>query len=334
MYLARYWKKEKDKVRCYLCPRKCLIPKGKTGFCWARKNIDNKLYSLVYARPSSIGIDPIEKKPFYHFHPGTNTLSFATVGCNFRCKFCCNWEISQAKIEQIAPKEVLPSEIIKIAERNRVQGIAYTYIEPTIFFEYAFDTAKIAKPKGFYNVFVTNGYAMEKPLKDIKPYLDAAVIDFKGNNEKFYREFTMAELEEVKKGALRYKQIGVHIEITNLIVPGLNDNFDELRDFAMWIKEKFGKDTPYHILRFFPTPKMTEPQPTSFEILKKIYDISKEEGLNYVYIGNISDAKYNNTYCPNCGKLLIERMFMQTTQMNLTKDKKCPNCGTKISIVM
>ena len=246
---------------------------------------------------------------------------------------CCNWEISQARIVEMFPREVLPKEIVQIAEKNKVQGIAYTYVEPTIFFEYAYDTAKIAKPKGFYNVFVTNGYAMEEPLKDIKPYLDAAVIDFKGNNEKFYREFTSAELEEVKKGVLKYKKIGVHIEITNLIIPGLNDSLDELRDFAKWIKEKVGKNTPYHILRYFPTPNMRKPGPTPLETLKKAYDISKEEGLNYVYIGNIEEQKYNNTYCPNCGELLIERAFMQTIKINL-KDGKCPKCGTKIPIVM
>lgn len=333
MHLAKYWKKEKKYIRCELCPRRCIIPKGNIGFCRVRKNINGKLYSLVYGKPSSIGIDPIEKKPFYHFHPGTKTLSFATVGCNFRCKFCCNWKISQAKVEQLSKEEVLPKDMVKIAETKDVQGIAYTYIEPTIFFEYAYDTAKIAKPKGFYNVFVTNGYSMEKPLNDIKLYLDAAVIDFKGNNEKFYRDFTSAELEEVKKGALKYKKIGTHIEITNLIVPGLNDNLDEMKDFAKWLREKFGKDVPYHILRFFPTYKMQKPEPTSFEILKKIYDISKEEGLNYVYIGNVEEEKYNNTYCPVCGELLIERHFMQTLKINLTKDNRCPKCRTKIPIV-
>ena len=333
MYLARYWKKEGEFIRCELCPRRCIIPEGKVGFCRVRKNIGGKLYSLVYGKPSSIGIDPIEKKPFYHFYPGTKTLSFATVGCNFRCKFCCNWEISQAEVNILPQKEVLPKEIVEMAEKEKVQGIAYTYIEPTIFFEYAFDTAKIAKPKGFYNVFVTNGYAMERPLNDIKPYLDAVVIDFKGNNEKFYREYSSAELEEVKRGVLKYKKIGVHIEITNLIVPGLNDNLDELREFANWIKEKLGKDTPYHILRYFPTYKMQTPPPTPVEILKKVYDVSKEEGLNYVYIGNIEETKYNNTYCPTCGELLIERQFMQTTKINLTKDNRCPKCGTKIPIV-
>lgn len=333
MYLARYWKIENGKLRCYLCPRKCFIPEGKSGFCGVRKNIDGKLYSLVYGRPSSIGIDPIEKKPFYHFYPGSRTLSFATIGCNFRCKFCCNWEISHAKIKEMYSKEVMPNEIVRIAKAHGVKGIAYTYIEPMIFFEYAYDTAKIAKESGFYNVFVTNGYAMEEPLNDIKKYLDGAVIDFKGNNEKFYREFSMAELKEVKKGVLIYKKIGVHIEITNLVVPGLNDNLDEMKDLALWIKKKLGKDTPYHILRYFPTEKMPKPGPTPFETLKKIYEISKDVGLNYVYIGNISDPKYNNTYCPKCGELLIERMFMQTIRLNI-KDGKCPNCENKIPIVI
>lgn len=334
MHLAKYWKKEKGFIKCELCPRKCLIPEGGVGFCNVRKNVGNKLYSLVYGKPSSIGIDPIEKKPFYHFHPGTNTLSFATVGCNFRCKFCCNWEISQAKVERFSEEEVLPEDMVKLAEENKVQGLAYTYIEPTVFFEYAYDTAKIAKSKGFYNVFVTNGYAMDKPLNDLKHYLDAAVIDFKGNNEKFYREFTAAELEEVKKGALKYKKRGVHVEITNLIVPGLNDNLEELRDFAKWVREKIGKDTPYHVLRFFPTFKMQKPRPTPFEKLKKIYDVSKEEGLNYVYIGNVGEEKYNNTYCPICGNLIIERRFMRALKINLAEGNRCPKCGAKIPVVV
>lgn len=334
MELARYWKKQGNVIKCLLCPRTCLISEGKFGFCGVRQNIGGKLYSLVYGHPMSIAVDPIEKKPFYHFKPGTSALSFATLGCNFRCKFCCNWQISQAKIEQLSPEYVPPEQIVQLALSSNSQGIAYTYIEPTIFFEYAYDTAKLAKKKGLYNVFVTNGYAMTKPLKDIKPFLDAVVVDFKGNNEKFYREFSMAELDEVKRGALRYKKIGVHLEITNLVVPGHNDNLEELRQQIKWIKRNLGKNTPYHILRFFPTEQMPEPGPTDINKLLQIYKIAKEEGLNYVYVGNAPEAQYNNTYCHKCGTLLIKRSYMSMIENKITKDGRCPNCKTKIPVIL
>lgn len=332
MELARYWIHSKNFIKCKLCPRQCVIPEDKTGFCGVRKNVNGKLYSLNYAHPIAINLDPIEKKPFYHFHPGTIAFSYGTFGCNFRCKFCCNWDISQAKLEN-EPAELSPTELVSSAISSEAQGIAHTYNEPTMFFEYAHDIAKLAKPKGLYNVFVTNGYSMGKPLKDIKPYLDAAVVDFKGNNEKFYREFSMADVELVKNGALRYKRLGVHLEITNLVVPGHNDNLEELREQIKWIYKMLGKNTPYHILRFYPTEKMPKPEPTDVKTLEKIYDIAKEEGMNYVYIGNI-DTKYNNTYCHKCGELLIERRFMHATKINIAKDKKCPKCKTKIPIVI
>ncbi len=333
MYKARYWEKENGNVKCELCPRKCIIPKGKTGFCNVRKNIEGELYSMVYERPCSINVDPIEKKPFYHFHPKSEVLSIATIGCNFRCKFCLNWDISQAKIDKMYPEKVPPKKIVEIAKENKVNLIAYTYTEPTIFFEYAEDIAKIAKKENLKNVFVTNGYAMEKPLNNIKKYLDAVVIDFKGNNKEFYEEFSMAKIEEVKRGAILYKKLGIHIEITNLVIPGKNDDLVEMRELSKWIKKNLGKNTPFHILRFFPTRTMPSPEPTKFSKLKKIYDIAKEEGLNYVYIGNSKESKYNNTYCPKCEELLIERVLMNTTSINLTDDNKCPKCNEKINLV-
>ena len=332
MELSRYWSKDGSLIRCKLCPRKCNIPKDKTGFCNVRKNIDDKLYSLNYGHPIAINLDPIEKKPFYHFHPGTTAFSYGTFGCNFRCKFCCNFDISQAKIQEKLP-DVSPEEMVSSALQANAQGIAHTYNEPTMFLEYAYDIAKLAKPKKLYNVFVTNGYAMDAPLKDMKKYLDAVVVDFKGNNEKFYREFAMADVEEVKRGVLKYKKIGVHVEITNLVVPGQNDNLEELRDQIKWINKNLGSNTPYHLLRFFPTPQMPKPDATGIKILENIYDIAKEEGLNYVYIGNVN-SKYNNTYCHNCKEPLIQRSHMFADKINLTKDKKCPNCKTKIPIVI
>ncbi len=333
MHKAKYWKNKNGNVKCELCPRKCVIPKDKTGFCNVRKNVDGELHSMVYERPCSINIDPIEKKPFYHFYPGSKVLSVATMGCNFRCKFCCNWDISQAKIEKTYPEKVPPKKIVEIAKQNDIDLIAYTYTEPTIFFEYAEDIAKIAKKENLKNIFVTNGYAMEKPLNSIKKNLDAVVIDFKGNNKEFYEKFSMAKLEEVKNGALLYKKLGIHIEVTNLVIPDKNDDLNEMRELSRWIKKNLGKNTPFHLLRFFPTPEMPSPKQTKFSTLKKIYEIAKEEGLNYVYIGNTENPEYNNTYCPNCNELLIERFLMNTTKINLTNDNKCERCNEKINLV-
>jgi pyruvate formate lyase activating enzyme len=327
---ARYWEIEKGKVHCKLCRRGCFIPEGKSGFCSVRKNVENKLYSMVYGRPAAINIDPIEKKPFYHFNPGSAALSLGTLGCNFRCKFCCNWELSQAKVDE-AFKYVKPEEIVETAVSSGCQGIAYTYVEPTIFFEYAYDIAKLAKEKGLYNVFVTNGYAMEKPLKDITPYLDAVVIDFKGNNENFYREYASAELDEVKQGALLYLKTKAHIEITNLVVPEKTDDPDEIRELAKWISKHFGSDTPMHLIRYFPTLGFNKLPPTDIKTLEKLYAVAKKE-LDYVYIGNVAETVYNDTYCPKCETLLIDRLGFNIEKYNI-KDGKCPKCGTSINIV-
>ena len=330
MHLAKYWKLEKKAIRCGLCPRKCAIIGDKTGFCGVRKNIGNKLYSLVYGRPAAINIDPIEKKPFYNFNPGSKVLSLGTLGCNFRCRFCINWEISQAKINE-AFEERLPEAIVETAVKTGCQGIAYTYVEPTIFFEYALDCAKLARKKGLFNVFVTNGYSMPKPLKDMKPYLDAAVIDFKGNNEEFYNEASMASLKEVKKGALRYKSCtNAFIEITNLVVPGKNDSPDEVLEQVKWIKKHFGKQTPYHLIRFYPSHKMTDTPQTPVETMVKLYKLAKEE-LDYVYLGNIDGTNYDNTYCPKCKALLIKREMFASDNAGL-QDGKCKKCGSTINI--
>lgn len=330
MHLARYWKPEKEAIDCELCPRQCVIPKSKTGFCMVRKNIGNKLYSLVYARPAAINIDPIEKKPFYHFNPGSKVFSIGTLGCNFRCKFCINWDISQAKINEEF-EEKTPDEIVDMAVRTRSNGIAYTYVEPTIFFEYALDTARIAKKNGLFNTFVTNGYAMSKPLKDIRPFLDAVVINFKGNNEEFYQESTQASLKEVKKGALKYKTYtDAFIEITNLIVPGKNDSPDEIREHARWVCKHFGRETPYHLIRFYPSHKMQNSPQTSEDSIRLLYRTAKEE-LDYVYAGNIRDSGMDDTNCPKCGTLLIKREGFFSKNMGL-KGGLCRKCGSKINV--
>jgi pyruvate formate lyase activating enzyme len=323
MHEASYWKKEKDLVRCGLCQRECNIHNLGYGFCRVRQNVGNKLYSIVYARPAAINIDPIEKKPFYHFHPGTRALSLGTLGCNFRCKFCCNWDLSQAKINEDF-REVLPEEIVKIATESSCQGIAYTYSEPTVFFEYALDCAKLAKEKGLYNMFVTNGYSMLKPLKDIKPFLDAVVIDFKGNNEDFYQESAMASLKEVKKGALRYKSYtNAFIEITNLIVPGKTDNPDELVEHVKWVAKHFGCETPYHLISFFPTHKMSELPHMPAETVIRLAELAREH-LDFVYAGS------DSTICPKCEEELVQREGFSVLK-NSIKGGKCPKCGTKVN---
>jgi pyruvate formate lyase activating enzyme len=330
MHPAKYWKQEGSLIRCGLCPRKCSISKDKTGFCGVRRNIDNKLYSLVYGRPAALNVDPIEKKPFYNFNPGSKVLSLGTLGCNFRCKFCINWDISQAKINE-SFEERLPEEIVHLALKTGSQGIAYTYVEPTIFFEYALDCAKLAKKKGLFNVFVTNGYSMQKPLRDIKPYLDGVVIDFKGNNEDFYKEASLASLKEVKKGALQYKNnTNAFIEITNLVVPGKNDSPDEILEQVKWIRKHFGRQTPYHLIRFYPSHKMADTPQTPVETMVKLYKLAKEE-LDYVYLGNVDGTNYDNTCCPKCGELLIKREMFSSENINL-KDGKCGKCKSKINI--
>lgn len=328
MEKARYWKLEGNGVRCELCPRKCKIPKFQNGFCGVRKNIGNELFSLVYARPAAINVDPIEKKPFNHFYPGSKTLSLGTLGCNFRCKFCCNWDISQAKINETF-NEVKPEKVIETAIKTKSQGIAYTYVEPTIFFEYAIDCAKLAKEKGLYNVFVTNGYSMAKPLKDIKPYLDAAVINFKGFNEDFYKKSSGADLKEVKKGALRYKtNTNAFIETTNLIVPGKTDDEDELVAQVKWIKKHFGKETPYHLIRFFPTHKMRDLPHTPTATMSRLCELAREH-LDYVYCG----WQDNDTFCPKCKTRLIKRDGFSVSENKLTKQGKCFKCNSKINVI-
>lgn len=333
MHLADYWKKQGKIIRCQLCQRQCRISEGAFGFCGVRKNEAGKLYSIVYARPVAINVDPIEKKPFYNFNPGAKLLSFGTPGCNLRCKYCCNYSISQARLDEMHVPEIRPEEIVRMAKESKCQGIAYTYTEPTIFFEYARDTAKLAKKAGLFNVFVTNGYIMDKPLKDISPCLDAVVINFKGFNKKFYKEFTTAELEKIKKGALNYKKYTkAHIEISTLVVPGVDDSLKEFKQFVHWIKKNFGKSTPLHLIRFFPSYKMMDMPQTPVETMNKMLAIAKKEGLEYVYPGNVPDHELNNTTCPNCGEILIRRDGMQTIGYYVTKDKRCPKCKRKVNV--
>ena len=329
---ASFYKKVEDAVRCGLCARECTIPEGSTGVCRVRKNVKGKLYSLVYGKICSMAVDPIEKKPLYMFAPGSNTLSISSIGCNFKCQFCCNWQISQEA--PISGENYSPEQIVKIAKKQGVQGISYTYVEPTIFYEFAYDTAKLASEQGLYNTFVTNGYTKPEAIKKISKYLDAATVDFKGSaNPDFYRKFSqIPRVEPVFDALLAYKKNNVYLEITNLIVPEFGDSLEDLRKLCKWVVENLGNETPFHILQFFPTHRMTDVPRTPVEKLENAYKTAKEEGLKYVYLGNVHGHKYENTYCPKCGELVIERTIMGVKKFLLKRDLKCTHCGEKIPI--
>ncbi len=324
---AMYFNKLKNNfVKCNLCRKHCIIKEGVYGDCNARKNIDGNLYSMVYGRIASLGIDPIEKKPLFHFFPGEQTLSYATSGCNFHCKFCQNWEISQQKPKNVVYEEISPEGIVNIAKNHSLNIISHTYTEPTVFYEYAFEVAEKSNLLGMKNVFVTNGYIEYAPLKKISKFLDAANIDLKGFNEKFYRNVCGAELDEVLKSIKLYKKYKIHIELTNLVIPQKNDNFDEIKQMCEWIVKELGKNVPLHFSAFFPSYKMRSSAPTNPKTLYKAKEIAVDSGIRYVYAGNI-DAE-ENTYCYKCNHLLIKRRNFKVLLNNLVGGR-CPNCGAK-----
>ncbi len=322
-----------NKVNCCLCARRCAINDGGLGFCMVRKNQDGSLFTLVYGKAISSCVDPITKKPLSHFNPGALVMSIATVGCNFRCQFCDNWMISQEK--QISGQDLPPDQVVKSARDNGCQGISYTYTEPTIFLEYALDTAKLARQVGFFNTFVTNGYMTSEAVRTIAPYLDAATVDFKGGADPdFYKSVSsVPSVEPIFLALKEMKRHGIHLEITNLVVPKTGDSIDRIKQLALWIRDNLGRDTPFHLLRFHPDFKMTTTAATPIEILEKAYMNSKDQGLNFVYLGNVPGHPAENTYCPSCNELLIKRYSFEITKWNLTKDLRCPVCGHEIPIV-
>jgi len=286
MKLAELYKKEKDKIRCLACSHKCLISEGKTGICGVRKNIEDKLYLLVYGKVAAMNVDPIEKKPLYHFLPGTASFSIGTVGCNFRCDFCQNFEISQiSKRGTIYGKEISPEEVVKRAIQTKCKSISYTYNEPAIFIEFVRDIAKIAKKKKLKNILVTNGYFSKESFDYIKDYVDAMNIDLKSFSEKFYIKYCGGKLKPVLDTIKRAHEKGIHIELTTLVIPGLNDSEKEFEEVAKFIAS-VDKNIPWHISRFFPMYKMIDKQITPLETLRKAERIGKKY-LNYVHVGNV-----------------------------------------------
>jgi pyruvate formate lyase activating enzyme len=327
-----YDKTEGDKVKCSLCSRRCLIQDGSTGFCRVRKNVSGKLYSLNYAKACAANIDPIGKKPLSHFHPGASVLSIATVGCNFRCQFCDNWDISQET--EIVGRDFPPEDVVNAAKNSGCQGISYTYTEPTIFFEYAYDSSVLAHKQGLFNTFVTNGYMTTEAVRTISGYLDAATVDFKGGGDpQFYRQFSsVPSVEPIFDALKEMKKCGVHVEITNLVVPKIGDSIKQISQLATWIEDNLGKDTPFHLLRFHPNYELTESSSTEVKSLEDAYGAAKEAGLDYVYLGNVPGHRYENTYCPECSELLVKRQSFSIVKWNMTSDMKCPNCGKSIAI--
>jgi pyruvate formate lyase activating enzyme len=316
-------------VQCHICPRNCVIQPGKRGFCQVRENRKGTLYALSYGKLVSVHIDPIEKKPLFHFLPSSSAFSIATAGCNLRCKFCQNWEISQRTPDEVDYVYIEPQDLVKKAKESGSPTIAYTYTEPTIFFEYMLETAKLAKKEGLKNIMHSCGYINEAPLKELVKYLDAANIDLKGFSDDFYAKISEATLEPVLKALKILKEAGVHLEITNLVLTGYNDDPQLLTKMCLWIKENLGVDTPLHFSRFFPMYKLTSLNPTPVETLEKARQIALDCGLKYVYIGNLAGNPAENTYCPKCKKMLIERRGYFIVQNNI-EDVKCKFCGEEI----
>ncbi len=316
-------------VQCELCPKNCLIEPGQSGECRIRVNLDGRLVAVTYGYPCSVHVDPVEKKPLFHFLPGTPILSLATVGCNLHCKNCQNWEISQENPENIQAHHLPPDQVAPLAQRYDCLSIAYTYTDPAVFYEYALDCAIEAKEAGLKNVLVTAGYMNPKPMKNLYQHVDAANIDLKALSDDFYRDICDGTLEPVLNTLVTAKSMGVLVEVTNLLIPTLNDSSEDIRKLCAWVVENMGRETPLHFSRFFPNYRMKNLPPTPPDTLDRAREIADAEGLHHVYVGNIHRPEASNTYCASCGKLLVERVQYQVVQ-NRIASGACPDCRTKV----
>jgi pyruvate formate lyase activating enzyme len=331
---ALLWKEGKEhKIKCNLCFRRCTIPDGKRGFCGVRENRAGRLYTLNYGLASSIGVDPVEKKPLFHFYPGSLVYSLGTVSCNFRCLHCQNYSISQTPLEEASDMlvECPPEEAVRRAKTQKCRGMAWTYNEPTIWFEYVLDSAKIAKEMGLYTVLVTNGSFTHEALELISPYLDAVNIDIKAFNEEFYRKVARAKLAPVLSRVADCVREGIHVELTYLLIPGKNDREEEIESFVEWVAG-LSREIPVHFTRFHPDHLMLDVPPTPLKTLEKARRIGLEK-IKYVYTGNVPGYEGENTYCYNCGELLIKRYGFMVKVAGLTEDNLCKRCGTKIALI-
>ncbi len=327
---AMHWEPREDgMVRCVLCPTRCVLRDGERGQCRVRANYGGKLYSLVFGAVVALHVDPMEKKPLFHFYPGRQILSLATAGCNLGCRFCQNWSISQAFPEKTPFRRLMPAQIVDAARKNLIPAIAYTYTEPSVYYEYMLETARLARAAGLKNVLVSCGYMNEKPLRELAKVMDAANVDLKGFSEDFYREYCNARLQPVLDALKILREEKVHVEITNLVIPGGNDDPDMIRRMCQWIRKEMGAETPTHFSRYHPDYKMERPGPTPASTLEMAARIAREEGLKNVYIGNIATSGGEDTLCPNCAKVLIRR-YGFTVRENALVNGCCPNCGHPI----
>ncbi|MDT8377434.1 MAG: AmmeMemoRadiSam system radical SAM enzyme [Desulfotignum sp.] len=328
-----YDKLENKRVRCRTCSHFCVLKPDRRGKCGVRENQNGRLMALNYGKVIAHGVDPIEKKPMYHLKPGSRSYSIATMGCNFLCRFCQNADIAQIDHEQstrIEGRTMTPEQIVDNAVASGCQSISYTYTEPSVFFELAFDTARLARNRGLFNVFVTNGYMSADLVHQVAPYLDAANVDLKAFNDTFYQTFCNARLAPVLDNLKRLKQAGVWVEVTTLLIPGLNDHTEELRSLARFITDELGKGTPWHVSRFHPAHQMTDRGATPAATVEAAWQIGRNAGLDYVYVGNLPGSSHTHTFCPDCETRVVERQGY-TTRSHMEENGICPGCGTRIS---
>jgi pyruvate formate lyase activating enzyme len=327
---ALYWDKLGDRrVKCRLCPRECETGPGERGFCRIRENRSGVYYTLVYGSAAAINVDPIEKKPFFHVLPGARALSIGTAGCNLRCKNCQNWELSQSRPEQVDSDKLLPEAAASQARSLGCQALAYTYNEPVVWYEYMLDCADAGHREGVRSVMVSNGYINREPMRNLLPHLDAVKVDWKAVTEDFYSRYCGATLQPVLNTMNRVKALGKWLEVVYLVIPTLNDSDADIRGAARWMKMYMGTEVPLHFSRFIPLYQLKDLPPTPVATLERCYEVAREEGISFVYVGNAPGHKHESTYCPGCGKLLIERLGFEVSK-NLLKEGKCPGCGRVI----
>ncbi len=327
---ARWYQRLKDNlVQCQLCPRRCVIAPNKRGFCRVRENRQGRLYSLVYGRPCAINREPIEKAPFFHFLPGSLRLTLATVGCNQRCKYCQNWEISQANPEDVPSESMSPEEVVSLAERLGLKTICFTYTEPVVFYEYMYDIAQLARARGIRTVMVSGGYVNPEPLMELCRVMDGIKIDLKGFTPEFYERVCSSTLEPVLTAIKAVANAGVHLELVNLVVPGYNDDSVAVTRMCQWIKENVGDTVPLHFTRFHPDYKLQNSPVTPLPLLERALRIAKRVGLKFVYIGNVPGHSAENTYCPGCQQLLIRRQGFTVLENNIV-NRRCRFCKERI----
>lgn len=332
---ALMWeKRDQDAVRCNLCPNYCMLKPGKIGKCGARKNEKGVLTTLVYGGLSAMTPDPIEKKPFFNYWPGSGAFSISSVGCTLHCKNCQNFHISQKIAENFQLEEVTAEEVVEGAIKAQCRSIAYTYNEPLTFYEFIIDCSKLAHSKGLLTLLVTNGYITLKALEPLIPSIDAANVDIKGMTDKFYKEICGVPHVKPILDAIKYmKDHGIHIEITNLVIPGYNDSTEDFRVLAEWVLKELGPDAPLHFSRFHPLYELSHLQPTPVETLIEARKVARDIGLHYVYCGNVPGESGENTYCPKCGNMVVGRMGFSINKWDLDEKKQCKKCGTPIAII-